>query len=93
MEDVEAADNEGSQNLGPADGRQALRKEMTRYYDRQQQLELVLAAQELSKFGEHELGHTESGEEETYEMDTRSIDIWKDATYLGLLKEGILPAQ
>jgi hypothetical protein len=24
-------------------------------------------------------------------MDTRSIDIWKDATCLGLLKEGILP--
>jgi hypothetical protein len=91
MEDVEAADNEGSQNLGPADGRQALRKEMTRNYDRQQQLKLVLAAQELSEFGEHELGHIESGEEETCEMDTRSIDIWKDATCLRLLKEGILP--
>jgi hypothetical protein len=35
MEDVEAADTEGGQNLGPVDGRQALRKEMTRYYDRQ----------------------------------------------------------
>jgi hypothetical protein len=91
MEDVEAADNEENQNLGPVDGRQALKKEMTRYYDRQQQLELVLAAQELSGFGEHELGHMESGEEETREMDTRSIDIWKDATCLGLLKEGILP--
>ncbi len=51
----------------------------------------MLAAQELSEFGEHELGHMESGEEETCEMDTRSIDIWKDATCLGLLKEGILP--
>ncbi len=91
MEDVEAADNEKNQNLGPVDGKQALKREITRYYDRQQQLELVLAAQELLEFGDHELGHTEFSEEETYEMDTRSIDIWKDATCLGLLKEGILP--
>jgi hypothetical protein len=55
MEDVEAAENEEGQSLGPADGRQSLKKEMTRYYDRQQQLELVLAAQELSEFGEHGL--------------------------------------
>jgi hypothetical protein len=32
-----------------------------------------------------------SSEEETCDMDTKSIDIWKDATYLGLLKGGILP--
>jgi hypothetical protein len=44
MEDVEAADNEKNQNLGPVDGKQALKREITRYYDRQQQLELVLAA-------------------------------------------------
>jgi hypothetical protein len=91
MEDVEVAENEEGQSLGPADGRQSLKKEMTRYYDRQQQLELVLAAQELSEFGEHGLGQTGSGEEETCEMDTRSIDIWKDATCLGLLKGGVLP--
>jgi hypothetical protein len=40
MEDVEAADNEENQNLGPADGKQALKREITRYYDRR----LVLAA-------------------------------------------------
>ncbi len=91
MEDVEAADNEENQNLGPADGKQALKREITKYYDRQQQLELVLAAQELSEFGDHELGHTKFSEEETREMDIRNIDIWKDATCLGLLKEGILP--
>jgi len=49
----------------------------------------VLAAQELSKFGDHELGHTKSNEE-TYEMDTMNIDIWKDTTCLGLLKEDML---
>jgi len=75
----------------PLMGKQALKREITRYYDRQQQLELVLDAQELSEFGDHELGHIEFSEEETREMDTRSIDIWKDATCLGLLKEGILP--
>jgi hypothetical protein len=90
MEDVEVADNEENQNLGPDDGKQALKREITKYYDRQQQLELVLATQELSEFGDHELGHIESNEKETRGMDTRSIDIWKDATCLGLLKEGIL---
>jgi hypothetical protein len=40
MEDVEATDNEENQNLGPADGKQALKREITRYYDRR----LVLAA-------------------------------------------------
>jgi len=88
MEVVEATDDE---DLGPTNGKQDLRKEMTRYYDKQQQLELVLVAQELSEFGDLEFGPTESGEEENCEMDTRSIDIWRDATCLGLLKEGMLP--
>jgi hypothetical protein len=38
MEDVEVVENEESQSLGPIDGRQSLKKEMTRYYDKQQQL-------------------------------------------------------
>ncbi len=88
MEVVEAADDE---DLGPTNGKQDLRKEMTKYYDKQQQLELVLAVQELSEFGDLEFGPTESGEEENREMDTRNIDIWRDATCLGLLKEGMLP--
>jgi hypothetical protein len=50
----------------------------------------VLAAQELSEFGDPELGNTKSDEEGTYKMDTRNIDIWKDATCLGLLKEDML---
>jgi hypothetical protein len=40
MEVVEAADDE---DLGPTNGKQDLRKEMTKYYEKQQQLELVLA--------------------------------------------------
>jgi hypothetical protein len=50
----------------------------------------VLVVQELSEFGDHELGHTKFDEEETRGMDTRSINIWKDATCLGLLKGDIL---
>jgi hypothetical protein len=34
MEDVEVADNEENQNLRPIDGKQALKREITRYYDR-----------------------------------------------------------
>ncbi len=34
MEDVEAADNEKNQNLGPANGKQALKREITKYYDK-----------------------------------------------------------
>jgi hypothetical protein len=91
MEDVEVVDNEENQNSRAINGKQALKREITRYYGKQQQLELVLAAQELSKFGDHELGHTKFDEEKTHGTNTRSIDIWKDATCLGLLKGDILP--
>jgi hypothetical protein len=37
------------------------------------------------------LAHTNFDEEETCGMDTKNIEIWKDITCMGLLKEGILP--
>ncbi len=49
-----------------------------------------MAIQELFEFGDHKLGHTKSNEEETYDMDIKNINIWKDATCLGLLKENKL---
>ncbi len=49
-----------------------------------------MAAQELSEFGDLEFGPTRYGEEENCEMDAKSIDIWRDATCLELLKEGML---
>jgi len=91
MENVEATNNEEIQNLKTIDGKQTLKREINKYYDKQQQLELVLAAQELSEFGDHKLGHTKFDEEKTCGMDIRSIDIWKDATCLRLLKGDILP--
>jgi hypothetical protein len=56
-----------------------LKRKKSHYYDKQQQLELVLAAQELFEFGEHDLISTDSDEEEKCWTDTRNIDIWKDA--------------
>ncbi len=50
----------------------------------------MLAAQELFEFGNHELGHTNSNEQETCGMDTKNIDIWEDIVCIGLLREGIL---
>jgi hypothetical protein len=91
MEEVRAAGNGEDQNLKIVDGKQGLKRKIPRYYDMQQQLELVLATQELSEFGDLKLGHTEFDEERTYGMDTRNIDIWKDATCLGLLKKDMLP--
>ncbi len=44
MEDVEAASNEEVRNLEPPSGKRALKEGKARYYNRQQQLELVLAA-------------------------------------------------
>jgi len=90
VEDVEGADSKGDQNLRPPDGKRALKERRTQYYDRQQQLELVLAAQQLSKFGKHESNLMESNEGEIYGVEARSVDIWQDTTCLELLKEGQL---
>jgi hypothetical protein len=88
MEVVGAADDE---DMGATDGKQTLQKGTAKYYDKRQQLELVLAAQELSEFGGLEVDPTGSGEEENCGVDTKGIDIWRDETCLELLKEGMLP--
>ncbi|CAK9271077.1 unnamed protein product [Sphagnum jensenii] len=72
-------------------GEQRPRKGQGRYCNRQQQLELVLAAQELSKVGECEINLTIVGEEDKCGIEMKGPDIWQDATYLALLKEGMLP--
>jgi hypothetical protein len=59
------------------------------YYDKRQQFKLVLAAQELSELGNCEIDPTASGEEEDCGVETKGVDIWKDATCLALLKEGM----
>jgi hypothetical protein len=62
MEDVGATCNGEDENLRTINGKQTLKRKIPKYYDTQQQLELVLAAQELPKFGNHELGHTNFNE-------------------------------
>ncbi|CAM6026995.1 unnamed protein product [Sphagnum balticum] len=75
MEDVERADSEENQNSGPLNDKQALKKKRIRYYDRQQQLELALAPQQLSMFGVPQFNSIESNDEEDHKMGTRCIDI------------------
>jgi hypothetical protein len=47
-------------------------------------------AQSRTKLENCEINPTASGEEEDCGMETKGIDIWKDATCLVLLKEGML---
>jgi len=68
-----------------------LKRRRTLHFDKRQQLDLILEAQELAKFGDQELSPTESDEEEDQELDAKCIDIWEDAVCLGLLKNGTLP--
>ncbi|CAK9225541.1 unnamed protein product [Sphagnum troendelagicum] len=86
-EEGKAADREEVQNSGSPKSKRVLKEGKTRYYDRQQQLELVLAAQELLEYGGHGVGDARSGDEETCVEDTSKTNIWEDEICLGLLKE------
>jgi hypothetical protein len=61
-EDVEAADSEEVRNSGSPKGKRVLTGK-PKYYNRQQQLELVLGAQELLKCGEHDEDDARFGEQ------------------------------
>ncbi len=67
------------------------RRRRPRYFDKRQQLELVLAAQELSELGDPELSPTNSFEEGNQGVRSSSIDIWEDTDCLTLLQQGTLP--
>jgi hypothetical protein len=70
--------------------RLVMKRRRPQYFDKWEQLDLILEAWELTKFGDHELSPIESDDEEDQGMDGRHIDIWKDGVCLGLLKEGVL---
>jgi hypothetical protein len=72
--------------------RSVLKRRRPQYFDKQQQLELILAAQELSEFGDHELDPTGFDDEEDHGVKSSFVDIWEDTDCLALLKEGVLPA-
>jgi hypothetical protein len=79
------------ENLGVDHGELRHQKGQIKYYDRKQQLELVLAAQGLSKIGGCEINPTTVGEETKYGVEVKEPDIWKDVICMALLKEGVLP--
>jgi hypothetical protein len=53
MEDMGVVGIEENENLRTIDGKQALKRKIPKYYDKQYQLELVLVGQELSEFSDH----------------------------------------
>jgi hypothetical protein len=67
-----------------------LKRRKPQYFDKRQQLDLVLAAQELFELGDHELSPTESDDEEDHGVKSSCVDIWEDTDCLTLLKEGVL---
>jgi hypothetical protein len=89
-EDAEAADSEEVQDSALRKGKRTLTG-APKYYSRQQQLELVMASQELLRYGEHNGGGVRSGEREICGEDVASNDIWEDEVCLELLKGGVIP--
>ncbi|CAK9250972.1 unnamed protein product [Sphagnum jensenii] len=55
--------------------RMMVKRRRPQYFDKRQQQDLILEAQELAEFRDHELSPTESDEEEDQEMDAKCIDI------------------
>jgi hypothetical protein len=90
-EGAEATVEEEIPNPESSESKQVLRRGKTRYYDRKQQLELVLAAQGLLEDDGHKNSDARSGGEEVYADDTSKTDIWEDAVCMGLLKAGFIP--
>jgi len=88
-EGSEAAEDDEILHLESSRGKQIISRGRTRYYDKEQQLELVLAAQRLA----HEDAHwaSDSRSKEAGADDSNQTDIWEDAVCIGWLKEGFLP--
>ncbi len=68
----------------------AIKRKRPQYLDKQQQLELVLTAQELFELGDPDLSPTGSDDEGECEERVGCMDIWQDVDCLTLLREGVL---
>ncbi len=86
----EEAMPKGDEPVQHEEARRVLKKRRPQYFNKRQRLDLVLAAQELSKFGDHELNPTKPDDEEDHGMKSSCTDIWEDIECLMLLKEGVL---
>jgi hypothetical protein len=71
-------------------GNQTLWRGGTRYYNRKQQLELVLAAQGLLDDNARETSDARSEGEEVCVDNSSQTDIWEDAVCMGWLKDGFI---
>jgi hypothetical protein len=67
------------------------KRKRPQHFDRRQQMELVLAVQELSEVGDHELSPAEFDREEDHAVKPSCVDIWEDTNCLMLLRDGVLP--
>jgi hypothetical protein len=88
----ETEHKKGDETTESSTARMVLQRKRPHYYDKQQQLELVLAAQRLLESGEHDSQSADLDEEEECGADSRSSDIWEDVSCMELLQGGMLPA-
>jgi len=86
----EEAVSTGDEPVQHERARMVLKRRRPQYINKRQQLDLVLAAQELSELGDHELSPIESDDEEDHGVKSSCVDIWEDTNCLTLLKEGVL---
>jgi hypothetical protein len=80
-----------TRRLTSPESRLDLSKGKAKYYDRKQQLELVLAAQELMEDVRPETHTARSKGEEACADRASNIDVWEDEVCMWLLKEGSIP--
>jgi hypothetical protein len=70
--------------------KQVVEKGKTKYYDKKQQLDMILAAQELWDTDGHEAGGVQFGGDTDCIDDLSKADIWEDAVCMRWLKEGCI---
>jgi len=81
----EAENRKGGEIVQDSNAGVGMQRKRPHYYDKQQQLELVLVAQWLFESGEHDLQSVDPDEEDECGVDTKNSDIWEDATCMDLL--------
>ncbi len=67
------------------------RRDTITYYNRRQQLELVLVTQSMSEVGVHKVNLIVMDEDEQGGEEKKGPDIWQNATCLALIRDGVLP--
>jgi hypothetical protein len=76
----EAEDRKEDEIVQNSTARMILQRKRPHYYDKQQQLELVLATQRLLESSEHDLQSADLDEEDECGADSRSSDIREDVS-------------